>query len=106
MQCTSELPSLVSNIHYNYVQTRNLAITKRSHSASYNSPSHQNTATEIIAHISKKYVTSFFHKVARAPFHIPVLRPAPTGRRNAQPQGWYKCSVARHHQACLTVCEV
>ena len=37
------------------------------------------------------------------PFHIPVLRPA-SRWPNARPQGWDKCSIARHRQACLMVC--
>jgi len=38
---------------------------------------------------------------------VPSARTSPeaclAGWPNAQPQGWDKCSVARHH-ACLTVC--
>jgi len=39
------------------------------------------------------------------PLHVPVLRPAlraGPGWTNAQPQGWEKCCVARHYQACLS----
>jgi len=27
-----------------------------------------------------------------------------TGWPSARPQGWVKCSVARHHQVCMMVC--
>ena len=41
-------------------------------------------------------------------WHVPPSRTSAeaclTGWSNARPQGWDKCSVARHHQACLTVC--
>ena len=39
--------------------------------------------------------------------HVPPSRTSAeaclTGWPNARPQGWDKCSVARHHQACLMV---
>ena len=34
------------------------------------------------------------------------LRTSAEACLSAQPQGWDKCSVAQHHQASLTVCEV
>jgi len=41
-------------------------------------------------------------------WHVPPSRTSAeaflTGWPNARPQEWDKCSVARHHQACLTVC--
>ena len=49
---------------------------------------------------------SFFSFFTR--WHVPPSRTSAeaclTGWPNARPQGWDKCSVARHHQACLTVC--
>ena len=40
-------------------------------------------------------------------WHVPSSRTSAeacfTGWPNAQPQGWNKWSVVRHHQACLTV---
>jgi len=45
-----------------------------------------------------------FYEVARAPFTYTSAEACLTGWPNAQPQTWNKCSVARHHQACLTVC--
>ena len=49
------------------------------------------------------YASSFFTR-----WHVPPSHTSAevclTGWPNAQPQGWDKCSVARHHQACLTAC--
>jgi len=41
--------------------------------------------------------------VARAPSRASA-EACLTGWPNAQTQEWDRCSVARHHQACLTVC--
>jgi len=46
---------------------------------------------------------SFLYEVASAPSHTSAEARL-TGWPNARPQGRDKCSVVRHHQACLTVC--
>ena len=57
--------------------------------------------------IAKKYKTSSF-LLSFTRWHVPPSRTSAeaclAGWPNAQPQGYDRCSVARHHQACLTVC--
>jgi len=59
--------------------------------------------------IAKKYKTSSF-LLSFTRWHVPPSRTSAeaclAGWPNAQPQGYDRCSVARHHQACLTVCVV
>ena len=56
---------------------------------------------------SCEYVT-FFYLSFFTRWHVPPTRTCAeaclTGWRNRRPQEWDKCCVARHHQACLTVC--
>jgi len=63
-----------------------------------------NTAPAIFTHDTTSSSSSFFlYEVACAPFTYHCWG-RPHGLAKARPQGWDKCSVARHHQACLTVC--
>jgi len=51
----------------------------------------------------RPFFLSFFYEVARAP-SCTSAETCLAGWPNAQPQGWDKCSVVQHHQACLTMC--
>jgi len=56
--------------------------------------------------VDRLFFFLFFLSLMR--WHVPPSRTSAdaclAGWPNAYPQWWDKCSVARHHQACLTVC--